>query len=488
MKGRRFLDRFQNFFENLESDDPNEVLFYILNESIRLVWDELTEKRQLKIDKILILYQENYIVANADLDEKDDSYKFSRTVAEDVVKSNKSFLSKDIKSDAEYKNIKILKSLDTQSFLCVPLRFLGKCFGAIYVDSTTLDGFSERDVDFMEDFSWILSPYIYGIREFCDQMFSDGKEDVKIIGESPVLKSIMNKVDEISSVDTPVLLEGEKGTGKELIAQFIHSRSSRKKRSFLAVDCAAIHSNRLESEIFGHERGAFTGAYGRKLGKYELAYGGTFFLNEVAVLDSVLQTKLLRALEEKKIVRVGGIKTIPVDTRIIVSTNRNLKLEVEQGRFRKDLYNRLNAVSIQIPPLRERREDIPLLVKHFSHIFGEKAGKKMQVSPEVVGPLERYPWYGNVREMKNVIERMVLQSEGENLERMVLQSEGENLQFFNLPYEIRNFAGEEKPLSQTVRAKGSSEKKEPAQISNTWQAIQGKRIERTEKRSKDKTE
>jgi transcriptional regulator with GAF, ATPase, and Fis domain len=436
----------------------------------------LTENRKRKLDKIFILYQENYIVANASLDEKAESFQFSRTVAKDVMKSNKSFLSMDITGETKYKKTESLKRIDTRSLLCVPLRFLGKCIGAIYVDSMEMDGFSVRDVEFMEDFSWILSPYIYSIWEFSEKTLREGEEDVRIIGESPVLSAVVKSVDKTAPSDSSILLEGEKGTGKELIARFVHSRGKRKRGPFVCVECAAVPSNRLESELFGHERGAFTGAYGRKLGKFEMAYGGTLFLDEVSALDSVLQMKLLRVFEEKRVFRVGGMKAIPVDVRIIAGTNRNLKIEVEEGRFRKDLYSRLKGVPIQLPPLRERRGDIPLLVEHFAEMFGKKSGKTIRVSPEVIVPLERYPWYGNVRELKNVIERMVL------------QTEGETLQFFNLPYEIRSFSGEDKTLSQTVRIKRPAKEEEPVKISTTWEAIQGKSIERTEKGSKDKTE
>ena len=457
MKGRRFLDRLQDFFEKLESEDPDEVIFYILNESIRLVWDELTGARKRKLDKIYILYQENYIVANATWDEKEESYQFSRTVAKDVMKSNRSFLSKDLQRETP------------RSLLCVPLRFLGKCIGAIYVDSPMAGGFSEGDVELMEDFSWILAPYIYSIWETSVRMLQERKEEVKIIGESPALKSVLKTVDKIAPSDAPVLIEGETGTGKELLAHLIHSKSPRRKRVFLTVACAAIPSNLLESELFGHERGAFTGAYGRKLGKFELATGGTLFLDEISELDCVLQTKLLRALESKTIQRIGGLKEISIDIRILASTNRNLKREVEEGRFRKDLFYRLNVVSIQLPPLRERREDIPLLVEHFAKFSGEKIGKRTHLSPEVIEPLMRYPWYGNIRELKNV------------MERMTLMSEGESLQFFDLPYEIRSFSGEKKESSQVERITGLTKEWIQSKTGKSWQAVQGRGIRLLEK-------
>jgi len=462
MKGRRFLDRFQNFFENLESDDPNEILFYILSESIRLVWDELTNIRKREFEIILILYQDSYIVANKTLDEKDQSYQFSRTLARNVMKSNRYLLTEDIKIESQYKSMNSLKNLDIRSILCVPLRYLGRCIGAIYVDSRKVGGFSDKDVKFMEDFSWILSPYIFSIWEFSEKMFQERKEDVKIIGVSPALVAVLKTVDRVAPSDAAILLEGETGTGKELIAHLVHSRSPRRRGPFIPVDCAAIPSNLLETELFGHERGAFTGAYGKKLGKFELANGGTLFLDEIAELDCVLQTKFLRVLEEKKIVRVGGIKEIIVDIRIIAATNRNLKREMEEGRFRKDLYYRLNGVSIHLPPLRERKEDIALFVEYFVNIFGKKAGKSIQVSPEVMDPLVRYPWYGNVRELKNM------------MERMVLICEGETLQFFDLPYEIRSFSGEKKKLSPRESISGTSQGESAVKFGKTWQAIQGR--------------
>src|SRR6185369_11838340 len=196
-----------------------------------------------------------------------------------------------------------------------------------------------------------------------------------IIGQSDAIKYVLFKINQVAPTDSTVLITGETGTGKELVARAIHGASSRKDRPLIKVNCGALAPSLIESELFGYEKGAFTGAVGRKLGRFELANGGTIFLDEIGELPPALQVKLLRVIQEKEFERLGGNKTIPVDVRIIAATNRNLKLEVEQGNFREDLWYRLNVYPITIPPLRQRTEDIPLLVEHFTYTYARKFGK-----------------------------------------------------------------------------------------------------------------
>jgi two-component system NtrC family response regulator len=238
----------------------------------------------------------------------------------------------------------------------------------------------------------------------------------QIITANPKMEKIIRLSTQISQTNEPVLIEGESGTGKELIARGIHRSSPRANGPFVAINCAAIPKELLESELFGHERGAFTGAIYTKKGKFEIAENGTLFLDEIAEMPLELQSKILRAIEQYEITRIGGVTPINLNTRLICTSNRNLKKEVEEGNFRVDLYYRLNVLNIKIPPLRERLEDIPLLVNHFIEKY-KKLTKyvKVNVSPEVLSVFSLYHWPGNVRELENCIKRMLILSPDGNL-------------------------------------------------------------------------
>ncbi len=235
----------------------------------------------------------------------------------------------------------------------------------------------------------------------------------EIIGRSPEMVRIYERIAQVAETTATVLITGESGTGKELIARAIHRQSPRRDGPFVAINLAAIPEPLLESELFGHERGAFTGAYQKKVGKFELAHGGTLFLDEVGTLRVDLQAKLLRVLQEREIERVGGTRSIKLDVRIIAATNANLKQAVRDRTFREDLYYRLNVVPLTVPPLRERREDIPLLVDHFVRKYSREFGKTVRgVSPGALPVLLDYDWPGNVRELENIIERSVALATG----------------------------------------------------------------------------
>ncbi len=229
-----------------------------------------------------------------------------------------------------------------------------------------------------------------------------------IIGKSREMQEVYAKIEQIADTRTTVLVTGESGTGKELVARALHYNSTRKERPFIAINCAALPETLIESELFGHERGAFTDAQVRKVGQFELADNGTLFLDEVADLSLATQAKLLRVLQEKEFTRVGGTRTIRVDVRLITATNKNLDQSLKQGSFREDLYYRINVVPIHLPPLRERKEDLPLLVNHFLTKKTEEEGHPpKQVSPEAMTLMMNYDWPGNVRELQNIIEQMV---------------------------------------------------------------------------------
>jgi len=235
----------------------------------------------------------------------------------------------------------------------------------------------------------------------------------EIIGESAAIKYVLFKIEQVCQTDTTVLILGETGTGKELVARAIHNQSSRKDRPLVKVNCAALSASLIESELFGHEKGAFTGATARKIGRFELADGATIFLDEIGELPHELQAKLLRVVQEGEFERLGSTKTLKVDVRILAATNRNLKDEVEKGRFREDLWYRLNVFPLTVPPLRQRKEDIPLMVEHFVNAFSRKVGKTISsISSLTLKKLKDYWWPGNVRELANVIERAVVNASG----------------------------------------------------------------------------
>lgn len=236
----------------------------------------------------------------------------------------------------------------------------------------------------------------------------------ELLGDSPQMQAVHNLIRRMASTDASVLILGESGTGKELVARQLHNQGPRADGPFVAVNCAAIPANLLESELFGHVRGAFTGATRNHQGKFDLANGGTLFLDEIGELPTELQPKLLRALQEKEVTPVGG-KTRPVDLRIIAATNRNLEEEVHTGTFREDLYYRLAVLPLTLPPLREREEDIPLLAQHFLDRFAR--GRTLSLSRETLSALQRYPWPGNVRELVNLMERLAVLARGDEIQR-----------------------------------------------------------------------
>jgi formate hydrogenlyase transcriptional activator len=236
----------------------------------------------------------------------------------------------------------------------------------------------------------------------------------EIVGSSPALRSVLAQVEKVASADSTVLILGETGTGKELIARAIHSRSKRANRAFVSVNCAAIPPSLIASELFGHEKGAFTGAIQRRVGRFESAEGGTLFLDEIGELPGETQVALLRVLQEREFERVGGHRSVTIDVRVLAATNRDLDAAIADGSFREDLFYRLNVFPIHVPALRERSSDIPLLVEYLVERYAQKAGKKIRrISNETLDLFKKYRWPGNVRELQNVIERAVILCEGE---------------------------------------------------------------------------
>lgn len=272
------------------------------------------------------------------------------------------------------------------------------------------------------------------LRREKEYLLSELQEEFRfegVIGESPKMKEVMRMAQLVAKTDATVLICGESGTGKELLARSIHYQSNRRDRPFVVVNCGAITETLLESELFGHEKGAFTGAYTRKPGKFELADGGTLFLDEIGEMSPAMQVKLLRVLQERTFERVGGTTSITVDVRIIAATNRDLKKAVREGTFREDLYYRLNVIPIYLPPLRERKEDLPLLCDYLIARHCRKLHKKIRgISPQAMRILRKYHWPGNIRELDNVLERAIILTQDDVIGV-------DDLQIFEAPEEHR---------------------------------------------------
>jgi len=255
------------------------------------------------------------------------------------------------------------------------------------------------------------------------QILSEGNFG-RMLGKCARMQQLFETASQVAPSDVTVLIYGESGTGKELLARELHDRSPRKKGPFVAVNCAALPETLIESELFGHERGAFTGASDLRKGKFELAHGGTIFLDEIGDMNPLTQAKVLRALEERKVERLGGNQSIPIDVRILSATHRNLTAEVDNGNFRQDLFYRLKVLTLEIPPLRQRREDLPLLIQTFLDLYSARHKKdEISLTPEALGCLKEYDWPGNVRELRNVIEGCVVLNRSGKIEAMDLPQE-----------------------------------------------------------------
>jgi len=273
----------------------------------------------------------------------------------------------------------------------------------------------------------------------------------KIVGKSPALKAVFEQVERVAPTNATVLIQGETGTGKELIAHAIHNTSSRRSRPFVKLNCAAIPLDLLESELFGHEKGAFTGAIAQKKGRLQLADKGTLFLDEVGDIPLALQPKLLRVLQEQEFERLGSTRTHQVDVRLVAATNRDLMEMVKRGEFRSDLYYRLNVFPVLLPPLRERREDIPALVGHFVELFGYRIGRQIEhIPPKMMSALSSYHWPGNIRELQNLIERAVILSNNGVLHDPLPTTR--DVSVFNLPTTLKD--SERALILQTLQAVG----------------------------------
>ncbi len=327
----------------------------------------------------------------------------------------------------------IVQPYGVQSYCWLPLTTARRRLGTLNFTSKEVGAYDVADLDFLQQVANQVAVAVENalafqeIETLNDQLHREKvylEEEVRaennfgeIVGESDALRRVLKQVETVAPTDSTVLIRGETGTGKELIARALHELSPRSGRAFVKLNCAAIPTGLLESELFGHEKGAFTGAIGQKTGRFELAHRGTLFLDEVGDIPPELQPKLLRVLQEQEFERLGSTKTIKVDVRLVAATNRDLARMVAGGTFRADLYYRMNVFPVVLPPLRERREDIPRLVRHLTQRFARRMGRRIETIPSaVMDALVRYPWPGNVRELQNVIERAVILSAGPSLQ------------------------------------------------------------------------
>jgi Nif-specific regulatory protein len=340
----------------------------------------------------------------------------SRTVLTHVIRERVGVLSRDTSVSQSFRGAASLIAAHVRSLLCVPLIARDRTLGALYL--TAGDGpaaFNDDHLELVTAIAAIASIaldnvwHLTTVEREADWLRADLKLKHSLVGKSEPIRRVYERVEKIARSNSTALIYGETGTGKELVARALHLNSDRARAPFVAINCAAITPTLLESELFGHERGAFTDAVALKKGKLEVADGGTLFLDEVSELAPLLQGKLLRVLQQREFERVGGTRTIPVNIRVISASNKRLAEEVAAGRFREDLFFRLNVVSVTMPPLRDRGEDIALLARHFLAQYARKAGRIVHgISPPALQRLMTYPWPGNVRELENAIEHAVV--------------------------------------------------------------------------------
>src|SRR5829696_3507466 len=366
---------------------------------------------------------------------KDQAVNVSKTIVQQVLRDGVALLASDTAGDPTLAT-ESLVAARAHSVMCVPLIMFDRKLGVLYLDTTRArDQFNRDHLQLVAAIAGIAAVAIENARHFewlqteNERLLADVNIEHNMIGEGAAMQRVYHFISKVAPKDSTVLISGESGTGKELAARALHRNSQRAQKPFMAVNCAALNESLLESELFGHEKGSFTGALAQKKGRLEIANGGSIFLDEVGELTPPLQVKLLRVLQEREFERVGGTVTIKVGLRVIAATNKNLEEAIEARQFREDLYYRLNVVSLEMPALRERREDIMLLANYFADKYGARCNRKLKgFSSEARACLTAYDWPGNVRELENAIERAIVLGTTdlilpEDLPEAVLESE-----------------------------------------------------------------
>ncbi len=350
--------------------------------------------------------------------------KLGQGIAGYVAQQGEPLLIEDVAKDKRwYRSISDKIGFKTRSIVCAPMKVDDKVIGVIeFINKSDGETFQQSDLELLTVFADLAALAIVNARKFewVERENKDLKEELQysheIIGESKAIRKVVSDALQVADSMASTLILGESGTGKELMARLIHQASSRKERHLVTLNCAAMPEPLLEDELFGHEKGAFTGATGRKMGKFELADESTIFLDEIGEMSHTMQAKLLRVLQDGIFYRVGGNTPISVDIRVIAATNQNIVEEIKKGNFRKDLYYRLNVVEIHMPALRERKDDIPLLARHFVDVFQKEKGySNLTISPQAMDKMMQYDWPGNIRELKNALERAVVMGNGKEI-------------------------------------------------------------------------
>jgi len=401
-----------------------------LGQLLELIIESAAKMVRAKASSIMLLDQiSNMLYFKAATGEKKRevmSYrvKLGQGIAGVVAENGKPLLIPDVRKDPRwYPEISRSIGFDTRSLVCVPMKINGKNIGVVQIiDKVDGTPFNKDDVKRLSEFAELAALAIANAR-MIDRVKKENihlKENLgakyQIIGNSKALEQVIDDAVKVAHSNTSTLILGESGTGKELLARLIHQTSARKDNQLVIINCAALPESLLEDELFGHEKGAFTGATNRKIGKFELAHEGTIFLDEIGEMNPGMQAKLLRVLQEGTLYRVGGNTPIFVDVRVIAATNKKLEEEVADGNFREDLYYRLNVVQINMPPLRERMEDVIPLAEYFLNLFREEMGiSGLTISKEALIKISEYHWPGNIRELRNAMERAVVMGNGQTI-------------------------------------------------------------------------
>ena len=420
---------------NSSIDHINEISAWVssvqdLDQLLELIIETATRIMDAKASSLLLLdrkTQKLYFkvaTGSKSTDIKQFEIDLGQGIAGYVAQTGEPLLIPDVAKDPRwYKEISESIGFTTRSIACVPMKINSEIIGVVeIIDKADGGHIREEDLKILSVFADLAARAIGNARkiEHDKKEIQDLKKELsgkyEIIGDGKALRKVLSDAIKVANSKATTLILGESGTGKELLARLIHRAGPRKDEPMIVLNCAALPETLLEDELFGHEKGAYTGAVARKIGKFELADSGTIFLDEIGEMSPGMQSKLLRILQEGVFYRVGGNKPIPIDVRVISATNRNIEEDVAEGKFREDLYYRINVVQIQMPPLRERREDIPLLAEHFLDIFKKERGtSNLIISKEAMDLIVEYDWPGNVREMKNALERAVVMGNGKQI-------------------------------------------------------------------------
>ncbi len=416
------LDAYQKLYEFsarlLQKHDLGDLLHELMDSVVEITGADkgfliLMEGDHLDVKVARNLKRENIADALSQL---------SDSIVAKVIETQRPVVISDAMNDDEFSSSQSIIKLKLTSVICVPLSEKGKLIGIIYVGNDSVVDLFQDDtmrvlIVFASQASLIISnAMLLNELKVDNQQLSRRLEELhfgEIVGTSRPMQEVFRKVEKVASTDISVLITGETGTGKELIAREIHRRSPRRERPFVTINCGAIPENLLESELFGHVKGSFTGAVANKAGKFQAADGGTLFLDEIGEMPLNLQVKILRAIQEKVVVRVGDTRPEVVDIRILAATNRELEEEIRRARFREDLYYRLNVVNLHLPPLRERGDDIPVVARYLLSRYGKEYESRVKgFSPNAAVAIRKYDWPGNIREMENRIKKAIVLAEG----------------------------------------------------------------------------